>query len=125
MKLFSLQICSELKESSSWCLAGELEKWENLQIYNVLSNTASSDELRLLQDELQGILKAFMVQQSSAIKCHPSSRTSSTEGVAGNVEFSQGSSGIIDMFGSDNDRADESSADAIAISRYWLHIFGI
>lgn len=49
--------------------------------------------------------------------CHPSSRTSSTEGVAGSVEFSQGSSGINDMDGSDVERVEGGSGDVVAIER--------
>lgn len=51
------------------------------------------------------------------LACHPSSRTSSTEGVAGSVEFSQGSSGINDMDGSDNERAEGGNGDAEVVTR--------
>ncbi|KAG7489448.1 hypothetical protein JOB18_012537 [Solea senegalensis] len=112
------QICCELEESSSWSLSGELVARENLQVYHIPFNTSpSSDALHLLQEEIQGLLKDFVDRRGSVLACHPSSRTSSTEGVAGSVEFSQGSSGINDMDNSDIDRAEEGSADAVAIAR--------
>ncbi|XP_028269261.1 protein prune homolog 2-like isoform X3 [Parambassis ranga] len=112
------QICSELEESSSWSLSGELEAPENLQVYHIPINTAtSSGTPPLLEEEIRGILKDFMDRRSSVLACHPSSRTSSTEGVAGSVEFSQGSSGINDMDGSDIERADGGNGDVVAIAR--------
>lgn len=51
------------------------------------------------------------------LACHPSSRTSSTEGVAGSVEFSQGSSGINDMDGSDIERVEGGSGNVVPIAR--------
>lgn len=114
-----LQICSELEESSSWSLSGELDPPENLQIYHIPINTAtSSGTPPLLEEEIRGILKDFVDRRSSVLACHPSSRTSSTEGVAGSVEFSQGSSGINDMDGSDIERADGGNGDVVAIARY-------
>ncbi|XP_044051453.1 uncharacterized protein LOC122875889 isoform X4 [Siniperca chuatsi] len=116
---FLNQICHELEESSSWSLSGELEVRESLQVYHIPINTSlSSGTPSLLVEEIQGILKDFVDRQSSlAYCCHPSSRTSSTEGVAGSVEFSQGSSGINDMDGSDIERAEGSSGDVVAIAR--------
>lgn len=114
----SLQICCELEESSSWSLSGELESREILQVYHIPINTsASSGTPPLLVEEIQGLLKDFVDRRSSVLACHPSSRTSSTEGVAGSVEFSQGSSGINDMDGSDIERAEGSSAEVLEISR--------
>lgn len=51
------------------------------------------------------------------LSCHPSSRTSSTEGVAGSVEFSQGSSGINDMDGSDVERPEGAAGDMTALPK--------
>ncbi|XP_008292664.1 dentin sialophosphoprotein [Stegastes partitus] len=112
------QICSELEESSSWSLSGELDASEGLQVYHIPINTsASSGTPPLLEEEIRGILKDFVDRRSSVLACHPSSRTSSTEGVAGSVEFSQGSSGINDMDGSDIERADGGNGDVVAIAR--------
>lgn len=114
-----MQICSELEESSSWSLSGELEALESLQVYHIPLNTsASSGTPPLLEEEIRGILKDFVDRRSSVLACHPSSRTSSTEGVAGSVEFSQGSSGINDMDGSDIERAEGGNGDTVATARY-------
>ncbi|XP_029019943.1 uncharacterized protein LOC114863216 isoform X3 [Betta splendens] len=112
------QICCELEESSSWSLSGELEARGSLQVYHIPMNTSSSSGTPpLLEEEIQGILKDFVDRRSSVLACNPSSRTSSTEGVAGSVEFSQGSSGINDMDGSDIERAEGGSGEAVAIAR--------
>ncbi|XP_041643367.1 protein prune homolog 2-like [Cheilinus undulatus] len=112
------QICCELEECSSWSLSGELEAKESLQLYHIpINTTASSGTPPLLVEEIQGLLKDFVDRRSSVLACHPSSRTSSTEGVAGSVEFSQGSSGINDMDGSDTERAEEGSGDAVPVAR--------
>ncbi|KAE8292209.1 Protein prune-like protein 2 BNIP2 motif-containing molecule at the C-terminal region 1 [Larimichthys crocea] len=111
------QICCELEESSTWSLSGELEARENLQLYNIPLNTSLSSGTPLLVEEIQGLLKDFVYRRSSVLACHPSSRTSSTEGVAGSVEFSQGSSGINDMDGSDIERAEGGSGDVVTIAR--------
>ncbi|XP_061585224.1 protein prune homolog 2-like isoform X2 [Cololabis saira] len=112
------QICTELEESSSWSLFGELEDKESLQIYHIPLNTsASSGTPPLLEEEIEGLLKDFVNRRSSVLACHPSSRTSSTEGVAGSVEFSQGSSGINDMDGSDTERAEGGNEDGVTIAR--------
>ncbi|TNN62584.1 Protein prune 2 [Liparis tanakae] len=112
------QICCELEESSSWSLSGELERRENIQVYHIPINTCLTfDTPPLLIEEIHGLLKVFVDRQSSVLACHPSSRTSSTEGVAGSVEFSQGSSGINDMDGSDIERAEGGSRDAVTIAR--------
>ncbi|XP_051278494.1 protein prune homolog 2-like isoform X3 [Dicentrarchus labrax] len=112
------QICCELEESFSWCLSGELETRESLQVYHIPINTSlSSGTPPLLVEEIQGLLKDFVDRRSSILACHPSSRTSSTDGVAGSVEFSQGSSGINDMDGSDVERAEGGSGDVVAIAR--------
>ncbi|XP_041854507.1 protein prune homolog 2-like isoform X4 [Melanotaenia boesemani] len=111
------QICTELEESSSWSLSSELEDRENLQIYHIPINTSSSSGTPLLlEEEIWGLLKDFVDRRSSVLACHPSSRTSSTEGVAGSVEFSQGSSGINDMDGSDTERAEEGGGDVVAVA---------
>lgn len=116
-KWLSFQICCELEESSTWSLSGELEARENLQLYNIPLNTSLSSGTPLLVEEIQGLLKDFVYRRSSVLACHPSSRTSSTEGVAGSVEFSQGSSGINDMDGSDIERAEGGSGDVVTIAR--------
>lgn len=119
MMWLSLQICCELEESSSWSLSGELVAKENFQVYHIPINTpASSGTPYLLEEEIQGLLKDFVDRRSSVLACHPSSRTSSTEGVAGSVEFSQGSSGINDMDGSDIDRT-EGGNDVVPLARYY------
>lgn len=111
-----LQICCELEESSIYSQSGVLEAGEFiqgcLQVYHLPRDIFSSASMAAeLEEVLHGHLKAFVERRSSVLACHPSSRTSSTEGVAGSVEFSQGSSGITDMYGSDTDRtcADEVS----------------
>lgn len=117
-RCLSLQICCELEESSSWSLSGELETRENIQVYHIPINTCLTfDTPPLLIEEIHGLLKVFVDRQSSVLACRPSSRTSSTEGVAGSVEFSQGSSGINDMDGSDIERAEGGSGEAVTIAR--------
>ncbi|XP_068461126.1 uncharacterized protein [Clinocottus analis] len=112
------QICCELEESSSCSLSGELEAKENIQVYHIPINTCLTfGTPPLLKEEIQGLLKDFVDRRSSVLACHPSSRTSSTEGVAGSVEYSQGSSGINDMDGSDIERAEGGSEDAVPIAR--------
>ncbi|KAM3610640.1 uncharacterized protein V6R79_006802 [Siganus canaliculatus] len=112
------QICCELEESSSWSLSSEQETRESLQVYYIPINTSSSsDAAPLIAEEIQSLLKGFVDRRSSVLACHPSSRTSSTEGVAGSVEFSQGSSGINDMDGSDVERTDGAGGDVVAIAR--------
>lgn len=113
-----MQICCELEESSSWSLSGELEARESLQVYHIPINTSlSSGTPPLLIEEIQDLLKDVIDRRSSVLACHPSSRTSSTEGVAGSVEFSQGSSGINDMDGSDIERAEGGSGEAVVLAR--------
>ncbi|KAM9743069.1 uncharacterized protein ACNS7B_010702 isoform 1-T1 [Menidia menidia] len=112
------QICTELEESSSWSLSGGLEEREILQVYHIPINTfSSSGTPPLLEEEIRGLLKDFVDRRSSVLACHPSSRTSSTEGVAGSVEFSQGSSGINDMDGSDTERAEGGNGDMVSEAR--------
>ncbi|XP_067376734.1 uncharacterized protein [Channa argus] len=114
----SLQICSELEESSSWSLSAELETRESVQVYHIPINTSSSILTSpLLGEEIQSLLKDFVDRRSTILACHPSSRTSSTEGVAGSVEFSQGSSGINDMDGSDIERAEGGSGVTVGMAR--------
>ncbi|XP_029999307.1 uncharacterized protein LOC115425728 [Sphaeramia orbicularis] len=111
------QICCELEESSSWSLSGELEPRESFQVYHIPVNTSFSGTPPVLEEEIQSLLKDFVDRRSSVLACHPSSRTSSTEGVAGSIEFSQGSSGINDMDGSDIERVDAGSGDVVAVAR--------
>lgn len=112
-----MQICCELEESSSWSLSGELEARKSLQVYHIPINTSLTfGTPPLLIEEMQDLLKDFVDRRGSVLACHPSSRTSSTEGVAGSVDFSQGSSGINDMDGSDIERA-EGGGDVAALAR--------
>ncbi|CAK6966446.1 uncharacterized protein LOC128364918 [Scomber scombrus] len=111
------QICCELEEPSYWSLSGELEHRECVQVYHITLNTSLSSDNSLLEEEIRSFLKEFVDRRSSVLACHPSSRTSSTEGVAGSVEFSQGSSGINDMDGSDIDRVERGSGDVVPIAR--------
>ncbi|XP_017269258.1 protein prune homolog 2 isoform X3 [Kryptolebias marmoratus] len=112
------QICTELEESSSWSLSGELEDTGSLQVYHIpIDTSASSGTPPLLEEDIRDLLKNFVDRRSSLLACHPSSRTSSTEGVAGSVEFSQGSSGINDMDGSDVERAEGGNGDVVAVAR--------
>lgn len=71
----------------------------------------------LLVEEIQDLLKVFVNRRSLVLACHASSRTSSTEGVAGSVEFSQGSSGINDMDGSDMERPEGGTGDMAALPK--------
>lgn len=82
-----------------------------------INSSPSSGTPPMLIKEIQDLLKDFVDRRTSVLACHPSSRTSSTEGVAGSIEFSQGSSGINDMDGSDNERAEGASGDAEAAPR--------
>ncbi|KAM8887356.1 uncharacterized protein AB9W97_013976 isoform 2-T3 [Spinachia spinachia] len=112
------QICSELEESFSGFLSGRLEARDDIQVYHIPINTCLTFSTPpLLIEEIQCFLKNFVDRRSSVSACHPNSRTSSTEGVAGSVEFSQGSSGITDMDSSDVERAEGGSGDAVPIAR--------
>lgn len=107
-----------MEESSSWFLSGELEAREDIQVYHIPINTCLTfGTPPLLVEEIQGLLKTFVDRRSSVLARHPNSRTSSTEGVAGSVEFSQGSSGITDMDSSDVERAEGGGGDAAPIAR--------
>lgn len=86
-------------------------------MYHIPLNTSLAFGTPLLGEEIQDILKDFVDRRSSVLACHPNSRTSSTEGVAGSAEFSQGSSGINDMDGSDIERAEGGSGDVAALAR--------
>lgn len=104
-----LQICCELEESSNCFQSDVLQAGELiqgcLQVYHLPEDIFSSASMAAeLEDGLHSHLKSFVERRGSVVACHPSSRTSSTEGVAGSVEFSQGSSGITDMYGSDTER---------------------
>ncbi|XP_034025459.1 uncharacterized protein LOC117509960 [Thalassophryne amazonica] len=100
------QICCELEGSSSWSLSPECSLGF-LQVYNI----PLSSDIILVNKELQQLLKELVNRCRSVLTHHPSSRTSSTEGVAGSVEFSQGSSGFNNMDGSDMERAKGGSED--------------
>lgn len=107
-----------MEDSSSWCLSGPLEARDSLQVYYIPLNTPMSyGSPPPLVEEIQDLLKVFVNRRSSVLACHPSSRTSSTEGVAGSVEFSQGSSGINDMDGSDMERPEGGTGDMAALPK--------
>lgn len=87
-------------------------------MYHIPLNTPESyGSPPLLVEDIDEVLKVFVNRRSSVLSCHPSSRTSSTEGVAGSVEFSQGSSGINDMDGSDMERLEGGTADLAALPK--------
>ncbi|XP_034152414.1 uncharacterized protein LOC105014463 [Esox lucius] len=98
------QLCCELEESANVsvglepveCLQGTQG---SLQLYCYQAETPK--DLRPLVMQL---LKEFMDRRRRMLACGPSSRTSSTEGVAGSAPLSQGSSGFTDMYGSDVER---------------------
>ncbi|CAL8346264.1 unnamed protein product [Lota lota] len=113
------QICCELEESSICSQSVMLEAEEFiqgcLQVYHLPGDIFTSASMAAeLEEGLHSHLKAFVERRSFVLACHPSSRNSSTEGVAGSVEFSQGSSGITDMYGSDTER---TCADEVSMAR--------
>ncbi|XP_059910087.1 uncharacterized protein LOC132459507 isoform X2 [Gadus macrocephalus] len=112
------QICCELEESLICPQSVMLEAEEFiqgcLQVYHLPGDIFTSASMAAeLEEGLRSQLKAFVERRSFVLACHPSSRTSSTEGVAGSVEFSQGSSGITDMYGSDTEK---TCADEVSIA---------
>ncbi|KAH0628252.1 hypothetical protein JD844_009148, partial [Phrynosoma platyrhinos] len=88
------QICCELEECQNPCL--ELDPLEygcdQLLLYHQANSTANCGEI-------------FLLMKDVITKRHPemasNSRTSSTEAVAGSAPLSQGSSGIVELYGSD------------------------
>ncbi|XP_042306051.1 protein prune homolog 2 isoform X2 [Sceloporus undulatus] len=88
------QICCELEECQNPCL--ELDPLEygcdQLLLYQQANSTANCDEI-------------FLLMKDVITRRHPemasNSRTSSTEAVAGSAPLSQGSSGIVELYGSD------------------------
>ncbi|XP_060243175.1 protein prune homolog 2 isoform X3 [Meriones unguiculatus] len=88
------QICCELEESQNPCL--ELEPFEcgcdEILVYQQEDPSVSCDQVFLLVKEVINRRCAEMVSNS---------RTSSTEAVAGSAPLSQGSSGIMELYGSD------------------------
>ncbi|XP_006527209.1 protein prune homolog 2 isoform X4 [Mus musculus] len=88
------QICCELEESQNPCL--ELEPFEcgcdEILVYQQEDPSVTSDQVFLLLKEVINRRCAEMVSNS---------RTSSTEAVAGSAPLSQGSSGIMELYGSD------------------------
>ncbi|XP_054843567.1 protein prune homolog 2 [Eublepharis macularius] len=88
------QICCELEECQNPCL--ELEPLEygcdQLLIYQQENSLANGDEIFLLMKDVISRRHPEMA---------PNSRTSSTEAVAGSAPLSQGSSGIMELYGSD------------------------
>ncbi|KAJ6669586.1 hypothetical protein lerEdw1_000135 [Lerista edwardsae] len=88
------QICCELEECQTPCL--ELDPLEygsdQLLTYQQENAVAHGDEIFLL-------MKDVVSRRHPAMA--PNSRTSSTEAVAGSAPLSQGSSGIMELYGSD------------------------
>ncbi|XP_061483559.1 protein prune homolog 2 isoform X2 [Rhineura floridana] len=88
------QICCELEECQNPCL--ELDPLEygcdQLLIYQQENSLANYDEIFLLMKDVISRRHPEMA---------PNSRTSSTEAVAGSAPLSQGSSGIMELYGSD------------------------
>ncbi|XP_055742284.1 uncharacterized protein LOC129826035 isoform X2 [Salvelinus fontinalis] len=109
------QICCELEESVSSSL--RLEPVDcpqgsqgSLQLYH---HKALADSPRGLGPLVMELLKEFMERRCHLLACAPTSRTSSTEGVAGSAPLSQGSSGFTDMYGSDVERPEGPIAVAM------------
>lgn len=94
MSFFSQQICCELEECQNPCL--ELDPLEygcdQLLIYQQENSLANCDEIFLLMKDVISRRHPEMASNS---------RTSSTEAVAGSAPLSQGSSGIMELYGSD------------------------
>ncbi|NXH77548.1 PRUN2 protein, partial [Hydrobates tethys] len=88
------QICCELEECQSPCL--ELDPLEcgcdQILIYHQENSLVTCDQIFLLVKEVINRRQPEMVSNS---------RTSSTEAVAGSAPLSQGSSGIMELYGSD------------------------
>ncbi|XP_074217830.1 protein prune homolog 2 isoform X1 [Camelus bactrianus] len=88
------QICCELEECQSPCL--ELEPFEcgcdEILVYQQENPAVTCDQVVLLVKE---VINRRCPEMAS------NSRTSSTEAVAGSAPLSQGSSGIVELYGSD------------------------
>ncbi|XP_071588160.1 protein prune homolog 2 isoform X1 [Heliangelus exortis] len=88
------QICCELEECQNPCL--ELDPLEcgcdQILIYHQENSLVTCDQIFLLVKEVINRRQPEMVSNS---------RTSSTEAVAGSAPLSQGSSGIMELYGSD------------------------
>ncbi|KAM7094244.1 protein prune homolog 2 isoform 1-T1 [Molossus nigricans] len=88
------QICCELEECRSPCL--ELEPFEcgcdEILVYQQENPSVTCDQVVLLVKEVINRRCPEMISNS---------RTSSTEAVAGSAPLSQGSSGIMELYGSD------------------------
>ncbi|KFV72976.1 Protein prune 2, partial [Struthio camelus australis] len=88
------QICCELEECQNPCL--ELDPLEcecdQILIYHQENSLVTCDQIFLLVREVINRRQPEMVSNS---------RTSSTEAVAGSAPLSQGSSGIMELYGSD------------------------
>ncbi|XP_045082727.1 uncharacterized protein LOC121550738 isoform X2 [Coregonus clupeaformis] len=112
------QICCELEESASSslglepvdCLQGSQGSQGSLQLYH---HKALADSPGGLGPLVMEFLKEFMERRCRLLTCAPTSRTSSTEGVAGSAPLSQGSSGFTDMYGSDVERLEGPIAVAM------------
>ncbi|XP_063036648.1 protein prune homolog 2 isoform X3 [Melospiza melodia melodia] len=88
------QICCELEECQNPCLElNPLEcECDQILIYHQENSSVTCDQIFLLIKEVINRRQPEMVSNS---------RTSSTEAVAGSAPLSQGSSGIMELYGSD------------------------
>ncbi|NWH59046.1 PRUN2 protein, partial [Geococcyx californianus] len=88
------QICCELEECQNPCLElNPLEcECDQILIYHQENSLVTCDQIFLLVKEVVNRRQPEMVSNS---------RTSSTEAVAGSAPLSQGSSGIMELYGSD------------------------
>nr|XP_013010498.1 protein prune homolog 2 isoform X3 [Cavia porcellus] len=100
------QICCELEECQNPCL--ELEPFEcgcdEILVYQQEDPSVTCDQVVLLVKE---------VINRRCPEIASNSRTSSTEAVAGSAPLSQGSSGIMELYGSDIEPAQPSSVNFI------------
>ncbi|XP_051657272.1 protein prune homolog 2 isoform X2 [Manacus candei] len=88
------QICCELEECQNPCLELDPLEYEcdQILIYHQENSLVTCDQIFLLVKEVINRRQPEMVSNS---------RTSSTEAVAGSAPLSQGSSGIMELYGSD------------------------
>ncbi|NXQ64040.1 PRUN2 protein, partial [Anthoscopus minutus] len=88
------QICCELEECQNPCLELDPQECEcdQILIYHQENSLVTCDQIFLLIKEVINRRQPEMVSNS---------RTSSTEAVAGSAPLSQGSSGIVELYGSD------------------------
>ncbi|KAM9330712.1 protein prune homolog 2 [Gastrophryne carolinensis] len=90
------QVCCELEECQNPFLELQPSEngWDNCLVYNHESPLVNCDQVAAIIKDAINRRRIGMV---------PNSRTSSTEAVAGSAPLSQGSSGIMELYGSDVD----------------------